>query len=325
MAPGHRDVSRWYEQLARQLEAGLPLAEAMETASGKMSPQARRMAARLRRGASWEEAAAQGPAWLRQTDGPPLAAAMQTARLPETLRRLSAWHEQAAMRAFKALLAALYPLFLLHCGILLLPVTGAAEFTAGGRFIFHFQLYAARVLAWLIPLWGLLALFYLTGKIKPSVPRQIARFLPFWRGYAKAKSLADFVFLLEAFYAAGASPELGWKTAGRACGDPALAKASEAIGADAARGHSPAGALPAHACFPKDFAAECRAGERTGQMDVCLARLSARYQDQAGGKLAAASVFYLGLFFAAILIYAVSQVFLLYRGYLDAILNFMQG
>jgi type II secretory pathway component PulF len=316
MPLGHRKLAAWYVQLAQQLEAGLPLAEALRSSRGTGAPAAglEAMAAQIERGGSVDDALRAAQPWLPYADQLALSAAAKAGRLPQTLHNLAARHTQVGTAKLRVVFACLYPLAILHLGLLLLPVTRMIDWEKG----FHWSTaaYLGGVALGLLPLWTIIVTLYVLARRHHPLIYRIASLLPALRGYTRAQALADFSFALGNFLSAGVSIGPAWAAAGMISHSPKLKAAAVAMEATIARGEAPGRKLASWACFPPDFAALYRTGEETGQLEANLSRLTTQNQESANRCLTVATFIYPALMFLVVAGAVVYFVITIYAGYL---------
>ena len=319
MSLSHRKLSAWYHQLARQLEAGLPLAAALRSSRGTGLPAARleAMAQKIEAGGSVDAALEAAEGWLPLPDRLVLAAAAEAGRMPLTLNSLSARHARLGAAQLRLMVACLYPLAMLHFILLLLPVMRMVDWDKG--FNWDFFAYTRTVAFTVLPLWAaILALVFLARRQNPVLSR-VARLLPFVGGYLRAQGLADFAFALGNFLDAGVLIGRAWSIAGSIASLPELKRASVAMEAVIVRGEKPGSQLSNWACFPPDFVALYHTGETTGRLEESLFRLADQYQDRAGRALTLATLFYPALLFFAAAAAVIFHIIKFYSGYLKMI------
>jgi type IV pilus assembly protein PilC len=279
MALGHKTLAFFYLQLAQNLEAGLPLAQALRGAAGPPAASVEPMASWIERGGSVEQALQMAGTWLPRAERPLLNAAAASGRLPTALHRLAAHHTQLHAIQRQAALSCAYPLLLLHFALLLLPVLRAAfagqiqALTVGG--------YLLTVALSLLPVWGVAGWLAMLALQESPLLGRLADWLPFFRGYCRSRALADFTFTLGNLLDAGVVADQAWLIASEASHSPALRASGQKIHEAAAQGEPPGLHLPRHACFPKEYAGFYRAGELNGQLDHNLRLLAEQSHEHA--------------------------------------------
>src|SRR5690606_4726954 len=107
---------------AQNLRAGLPLQQAISRSAGPPARDRKRMTARLAAGDPLDEVLRNAPKWLPETDRYVLSSAAESGRLVEGLQILAEKHSFAAAQRAKAVAAMIYPLFVIHLGVILVPL-----------------------------------------------------------------------------------------------------------------------------------------------------------------------------------------------------------
>lgn len=319
MSLGHRKLALWYEQLARNLEAGLRFTDALRASRGTGLPAAglEVMAQRIEAGGSVETALEEAGRWLPRADRLVLSASAESGRMPPTLRNLAARHAQLGTTKLRLAFACLYPLAMLHAILLLVPVMRMVDWERG--FIWDTVAYGRALVFTLGPLWaGLALLAWLLRRPNPALAR-VARFLPFIGRYVRAQGLADFAFALGHFLEAGLILDRAWSLAGSTATQPELSRAADAMQATIGRGERPGTQLFRWPCFPPDFVAVYQTGESTGQLEQSLLRLASQYQENANRALTLATFFYPGVLFLGAAAAVIVHIIKFYSGYLKMI------
>jgi type II secretory pathway component PulF len=316
MTLSHRKLSRWYQQLGQQLEAGVPLVESVRLSTGTGAPAkgVEAMARQLEAGGSVADGLNTASDWLPAADRLALGAAAGAGRMPRILKTLSARHAQLGAAKFRLAMACVYPLGVLHLGLLLLPVIRMIDWQKG----LHWDLtvYLRGLAITLIPFWAIgITLWILVRRGNPIVLR-VGRMLPAIGGYVRSQELADFAFVLGNLLEAGVPIDAAWTAAGSIARGAELKKASAAMQAVIARGDPPGPRLAAFACFPADFSAQYRTGETTGQLEANLLRLATQNQDAANRSLTFATMLYPALAFILVAGAVAYHVIMIYAGYL---------
>jgi type II secretory pathway component PulF len=316
MSLGHRQLSAWYVQLAQQLEAGLPLMDALRSSRGHGAPAGKLelMAAQIERGGTTDDALRAAGSWLPLADQLALSASAEAGRMPITLRNLAARHAQIGAAKLRIVFACLYPLAILHFGLLLLPITRMINWETG----FHWStmLYLRTLLGGLLPLWTIIIVLIVLARRHSPVLLLVTRRLPALGGYLRAQALSDFAFALGNFLEAGVAIGQAWAAAGMISHSPELKGAAAAMEATITRGENPGAKLGSWSCFPPDFVALYRTGETTGQLDANLARLTTQYQEAANRSLTLATFIYPALMFFVVAGGVVYFIITTYAGYL---------
>lgn len=316
---GHRKLSAWYQQLAQHLDAGIPLAAALHVSQGT-GPSAASLAAMaetIERGGTVDEALRSASAWLPPADLLALGAAAHAGRMPRTLRNLAARHEQLGGAKLRLVMASLYPLGILHFGLLLLPVVRMIDWEKG----FHWSAAAyVRTLAFtLVPLWMLAVVLLILARRRNVVLAKLVGLLPAIGNYIRTQALADFSFTLGNLLEAGVPIGQAWSATGLISSSRSLKSAAVSMADTVEHGRAPGSQLDAWPCFPADFVALYRTGESTGQLESNLLRLATHHQDAANRALGVATVIYPMLLFLIVAAGIAYFVISIYAGYLKAL------
>jgi type II secretory pathway component PulF len=315
----HRQRAAWYHQLAQQLEAGLPFADAVRASTGTGLPIVglEAMAGQIEAGGTIGDAFDAAAPWLPEAERLVLTAAAEAGRLPRSLASLAERHAQLSAVKFRLALACAYPLAVVHLGLLLLPVVSMIDWETG----FHWDTfrYVRALAVTLGPLWLLAAVLFVLVRRQNAMLATVARRLPFLGRYLVARGLSDFAFALGNFLDAGIPINRAWATAGATSTLPELRRAARTIDGVIARGEQPGRMLATLQGFPPDFVALYRTGETSGQLEQNLLRLAAQYQEQAARALTLLSLFYPAMMFLAVAIAVAVNVVRIYAGYLSLI------
>ena len=311
-----RRLAAWYFQLAQTLEAGVPLLEALAAPGGPQPGARAAMVARLRAGAALATELAAAGRWLPRVDVHLLVAGALAGRLPASCRQLAAYHERVARLTGRAMLAALYPLAVLHLGALVLPLR---QLVLGSAL-----LYAQQVLVVLVPLWlALAAVFIVLGR-HPGLRRRVFACLPWVAGFQRARDLGVLAAVLEAHVANGLPAAAAWRAAGAATGAPVLEALGQRLAAEAEAGRPPGLALAGEGVVPPEFAHAYRTGEQSGRLDESLGWLARRHEEEAGRQLGLAALWYPQFVLLAVAAWVAAAVVSLYAGYLRDLLRVLE-
>ncbi|MEN8663273.1 MAG: type II secretion system F family protein [Lentimonas sp.] len=313
----HKVLSNWYRQLAEHLGAGTLLAEAITVCSGPPSSSRLHLAALIEAGTPIEEVMAAAPAWLPKSDRVFISTAMETGRLPQTLRNLADRHERIGATQLKVVLGLLYPLGVYHITAIILPIVRMFDYEIGFEWDAPLHLLQSTLL--IAPVWALIALIFILVKTDNPILPRILRCIPLLRRYSKAQALADFSYALGTFIDAGVPMQTAWKGSARIAHDPRITKACRAMEPTFAAGGDPSTLLNVHKVFPPDFIAFYSAGAKTGKLDEMMLKTGQQYQTQANNAMTYASIVYPTILFACVAALVIFTIFQVYGGYLDLI------
>jgi type II secretory pathway component PulF len=317
----HRKLAAWYPQLAQQLEAGLAFTDALRSSRGTGMPEIalEAMAQAVETGNTVQAALDAGAAWLPEADRLMLAAAAEAGRFTHVLQNLATRHSQVYAAQLKLGGACLYPVGVLHLGLLLRPILGMIDWEKG--FAWNTVGYVAAVARPLVPFWGAVILVVMLARRGNRHVAALGRALPILGRYFRLQGLSDFAFALGSFLDAGMPIDRAWTVSGMASKSPDLRRAAETIGAVIARGERPGPRLATLSCFPADFSALYHTGESTGQLDQNLLHLARLYRERADRTLLAATFAYSALLFLVVALFAAFTVLQAYSGYFKMIGN----
>jgi general secretion pathway protein F/type IV pilus assembly protein PilC len=311
----HKVLSNWYLQLAEHLESGTRLAEAVTVCSGPPSKARFQLSALIEAGTPIADVMDAAPAWLPKADRVFICTAMETGRLPQTLRNLSDRHERIGATQLKVILGLLYPLGVYHIAALALPIVQMIDYEAG--FEWDAQLHLLQSSLLIGPVWALAALIlFLVKTHHPMLPR-LLRCVPLLRRYSKAQALADFAYALGTFIDAGVPMHTAWAGSAHIARDPKITRAYRAMQPTFDAGEDPATQLKAHKVFPPDFVAFYAAGTKSGKLDEMMLKTGQQYQTQANHAMTYASIVYPTILFACVAVFIVFTIFQVYGGYLE--------
>ena len=239
MILGHRKLALWYDQLAQQLEAGLPLADALRLSGGNGAPATTLNAMRLaiEHGGTVDDALRCAGSWLPFTDRLALTAAASAGRMPRTLHTLATRHAQIGAAKLRIVLACAYPLGILHFGLLLLPVARIIDWEQG------LPLERGGLCAWDraddSPALDRRPRIWILAHLSPALLGAASRFVPAIRNYVRSQELADFSFALGNLLEAGIPIGQAWAAVGAITSSPELKAAAVSVETMIARGEAP--------------------------------------------------------------------------------------
>jgi general secretion pathway protein F/type IV pilus assembly protein PilC len=315
----HAKLSRWYQQLSQQTGAGVGLTEALPLSAGPPPDDLATMANRLQRGESVDSVLEEAPRWLPTADRYLLSAASQSGRLAEVTAQLATQHRALAEQRKALLSAIVYPVVVLHFAVISLPLSTVVAFDQNGGLLFDSTAYATRVGGALILFWGLIALLNFAAQRLPRLVAHLCHFLPGIRKYSRSRALARFAWSLEALLNAGVPIQDAFGGAALIADDPRLTPALLDRLPELQRGMPPSQLLERVKPIPTDFLALYQTGERTGQLDVTLERLSQHYEAEARDGLKWATSWYPKILFFVISLAIGAAVSKVFAGYLEFI------
>jgi type II secretory pathway component PulF len=307
MPLAHDKLAVLYRQLAQQLSVGLTLAQALRAPSPAPAGDCFRLAALAESGRPVAELLAEAGGWLPKEDRPFLRVGAASGRLPVVLANLADRHEQLGITKRRVLIASVYPLGVFHFGALILPLLRMIDFERG--LVGDACTYLLGLGSILGPAWGGALLLWVLLRRGNPLARALLDLLPAIGGYRRHRELADFAFALGNLLEAGAPIGAAWRDAGEIARAPRLRRAAEEIEARVEQGLSPGAHLKETRAFPHEFVARYQTGEATGSLEATMLALAVDHGERAKTRLAAATMLYPGLLFAAVAAMVAYMVF----------------
>ena len=309
------NLARWYREISQQLRGGVALPKAIELAGGVPRRVRQRLADHLRAGDSVGSVLAQRAPWLPEVDRQVLGAASESGKMAETLAALGVQRDFMAKQGRRAMGAMVYPLFVVHFAMLVLPVY--VLMTAG------LEAYLRLVLPLVLPIWAFIAVLVWSVRRRQAWVRRVMLFIPLLRGHSKHKAVADLSFALSGYVTAGQTIDVAWAGAAKACGSSRLERFGRRIAERARLGEQPGALLANTRVLPEDFISLYQTGEATGQLEENLNHLWQLYSERASDKLSSAGVWYPKLLMIGVAIGIGYVVIKSYSSYLDSLLEMM--
>ncbi len=316
--------SEFYHQLGTLIEAGLSLVQSLESFNrSKRSRVFRQPVTQLldalEGGATFAEAASGIRGWLPAFDLALLDSGERSGRLDVCFRVLADFYKQRAQAAREVINQLIYPLLLLHAGVLLAPFPDL--FLTG-----DVAVYLSRVGAVLIPLYLVIGgLAYLAqgrhGRVIQSLLERLFGMVPLLGAGRKSLALSRFCLALEALLAAGTNMSKAWSLAAAASGSPRIQREVEPYSALMEGGRTPGELLEDSRWFPDAFVSLYATGEKGGRLDENLGRMRTHYQDEGFNKLRQFASWLPKLIYFGILIYFAYKILSFYSGYYNSVLD----
>lgn len=309
------NLARWYREISQQLRGGVALPRAIELAGGVPQRARQRLAEHLRAGESVGSVLGQGATWLPEVDRQVLTAASESGKIAETLAALAVQRDFMAKQAKRAMGAMVYPLFVVHFAMLVLPVYVLLTVST--------EAYLRMVLPLVLPLWVFIAVLVWSVRRRQAWVRRLMLLIPLLRGHRKHKAVADLSFALSGYVTAGQTIDVAWAGAANACGDSQLKELGHRIAERARLGDQPGSLLATSRVLPEDFVSLYQTGEATGQLEENLNHLWQLYSERASDKLSSAGVWYPKILMIGVAIGIGYVVVKSYSAYLDSVLEMM--
>ncbi|MEM9160972.1 MAG: type II secretion system F family protein [Verrucomicrobiota bacterium] len=308
--PSDRKLAAWLTEVAQALESGLSASEAVKCCQGHQLASTQDLEQSLRSGKDWTQSLLNHAHFLQDSEIEILSAATSSGQLPKFMKVLADQRIDLYQAKRRALLAALYPLFILHFGAIALPLNHIVVESEPG-------IYFTKVSMVLIPIW-LISLFSIAGvKLFPSLGHHLGRLTPIFGRFIRYHELANFTKTLSVCQAAGLPLDRSWESAARATKRSALHKAAEEALKEIASGISPIARIQLNKTLPQTFKQKYQIGEATGTLDTALDEAATQFRSSARSSLTAASLFYPALLFGIAAVFAIVKVFSFWRDYFE--------
>jgi len=318
----HQQLAHWYLQLAQQIEAGMTLPEALAQSGGPPVEDRIALAEKLTSQASADGTMMAAPSWIPRADRLLIATSLQTGRLDQTFNTLSKRHERIGATQYKAILGLIYPVAVFHIAAIILPVVEMIDYEKG--FEWSFGAHALHSTTLIIPLWVVITVIALLAKIDSPHLHRLLRGLPLLRRYSKRQALANFAHTLGTLTEAGVPIQTAWKHSAELSYDSQIRRAYANIEQVIDRGQDPSQSLKDFPVFPAGFSALYISGARSGKLDRNLIQAGENYQVEANRAMTFAAIVYPVMLLAVVAAFMIYNIFKVYGGYVDTLLEFSQ-
>ncbi len=318
----------FYYQLGQLTGAGLGITAALQqlrrtSRSARMQANIGAALLDIEAGATVSESFRRRTNWLPAFDIALLLAGERSGRLDATFAMLAGFYQDRAATARKLFSALLYPAFLIHFAVFILPF---AEFFKTG----NAGAYLLKTFGVLIPLYVITALLIFVSQGKRgaawrSTFETLTTRIPFVGSGRRQLALARLAAALEALINAGETIVEAWPLAAAASGSPALEREINSWRSHFARGRTPAEVLRASRVFPDMFSNLYTTGEVSGSLDETLRRLHKYYADEGARDLQSAARIGPGIVYGIVAAYIAWQVIKFWTGYFNQINQVVGG
>ncbi len=277
-----------YHQFASLTSAGLGISQTIEQL--RRYPPARdfrlpleNVLREIARGFTFTESIRRSGDWLPDFDIALIEAGERSGRLDACFRKLGDYYENRARMARQMIADMLYPAFLVHFAVFIIPF--AQMFTSG-----NVLRYLAQTLGILLPLYLLVALVIFAmqgghGERWRSLLETILHPVPVLGSARRDLALARLAMSLEALISAGVGIVEAWDLSAKVSGSSALRRAIQSWKRSVAGGQTVAEAITASGAFPEMFSNQYNSGEISGKLDEVLLRLQNYYEDSGRRKM----------------------------------------
>jgi type II secretory pathway component PulF len=331
LTPGQlEERSDLYHQLASLTSAGVTLPKALELLHRNpprrsLRPLLAGLLMNLNEGESLGGSLLRLHRWIPSFDIALLQAGERSGRLDACFSLLAHYYRERASLARSVIADLLYPLFVLHFAILLLPVSSLVALVREGAVV-PFLLQKLLVLG---PLYGgvLLLVFACQGQHGEkwrAIIESVIGAIPILGTARRSLALARLAAALEALFNAGVNVINAWEMAATSSGSPALRREVFSWRTDIENGVTPAEKLRDAAEFPEIFANLYHTGEVSGKLDDSLLHLRAYYQDEGSRKLKLVAQWTPRLIYLLIMFGIAFQIISFYSGYFNQINQVME-
>lgn len=321
MKSGPRQKHLFHSEMAKLLEAGFDIRRAADVLKDTRLPAAQEaLLAALHRGLesgkTISEAIGAEPGEVSDLERRMIRAGERGGRLAEAFRHLAEHFGMLASARDEAIKSLIYPLIVLHVGILIASVPGdwiLGGFTAAGIIrVFVRNLLITYVLAAA----GALLLRFLWRKAadSPGLDRFLLK-IP-WIGKARRNlALARFSQVYHCCLLSGVNMAETVRLSSDASHSGLIRHAGAKLSATAGSGHPLGPAFIASGGFPLAFARSYATAEESGSLDTDLARWTALFQTEAAAAMRAAAVMLPKVCYFFILIFIGWRIVAFYSGY----------
>ena len=314
----------FYHQLGTLIEAGLSLIQSLESfnrtkRSRVFRQPITRLIDSLEGGATFAESAAAIKGWLPAFDLALVDSGERSGRLDVCFQVLADFYRQRAQAVREVINQMIYPLLVVHMGILLGPFP--ALFLTG-----EFLPYLKQVGSILVPLYLLIgAVAYLAqgrhGRGIQSILEKLFGMVPLLGAARKSLALSRFCLALESLLAAGTNMPKAWSLSAAASGSPRIQREVGPFIPQMDGGRTPGELLEDSRWFPDAFVSLYATGETGGRLDENLKRMRLHYQEEGFQKLRQFSAWLPKLIYFGILIYFAYTILSFYSNYYNSILE----
>ena len=318
----------FYYQLGQLTAAGLGVKAALQqlqrtSPSRPLQSQIGAALVDLESGATLSESFRRRAGWLSGFDIALLHAGERSGRLDATFSMLAGFYQDRAAMARKLVGSMVYPAFLLHFAVFILPF--ADLFKSGDVLA-----YLVKTAGVLIPIYLLVGLgIFLSqgkrGEAWRSTFEAGTTWIPFVGSGRRQLALARLAAALEALINCGETILEAWPVAAAASGSPALVREVDSWRPQFAHDRTPAEVLRDSRVFPEMFANLYTSGEISGSLDETLRRLHRYYADEGSRDLHSAARLFPAIIYSLVAAYIAWRVIQFWSGYFNQINQVMGG
>ena len=287
--------AEFYHQLAQLTGAGIGVLRAVDQL--QRSPPARSFREPLRQlsvelggGNTFAESLRRIKGWLPEFDIALLQAGETSGRLDVCFDVLADYYEERARVTRQLIGDLLYPVFLMHFAIFILPLPKLFQ---GG----NVPLYLATTFGVLLPIYTIVIGIIIAcqgqhGERWRALVEKVLEPLPAIGKARRYMALSRLSGSLEALIGAGVTIIEAWELAARACGSPSIRRNVSTWRPELLGGVTPAEMVTASGIFPDTFEHLYSTGEQTGKLDDTLGKLRRLYLEEGTRKMRLATQWY---------------------------------
>ncbi|MCP5532220.1 MAG: type II secretion system F family protein [Akkermansiaceae bacterium] len=330
MNPGLRQKSLFHAEMAKLLEAGFDIRKAADVMRDTRLPKAQEallddLHRGLEEGKTITDAIGADRAAVSDLERHMIRAGERGGRLAQAFRHLAEYYEMIATARGEVIKGMIYPLVILHLGLLVGSLPGAAmlEGVKGADLI-------TNLIRNLVIAYALAACLFFAFRslwkwaAHDPKPDRFLRRVP-WIGKARRDlSMARFCQVYHACLLSGVSMT---ETTRVACGSAqsgVLLEAGKKLAATAESGHALGPAFIESGAFPPAFARSYATAEEAGALDKDLDRWMKLYEADASSSIRHAAAMLPKICYVAILLYVGWQIGRVYLGYLNGLQDMME-
>ncbi len=316
-----RAKQSFYHSLAQLLRAGVTFPSALEklsrTTRGPLHSVINRLRSALDAGATVGEACEAQRGAISQTEASVIAAVEKGGKLEHGLEQLATYFEALAFARETVIRKSLYPIFVLHFGILSL---GLPALFTGSPGVYLRQTGTIFAIIYGVALAAALLLPFLrdAGAMKPGTDR-LLRAIPVIGKLRRSFAIARFCMIYQVELDAGVNVLDALTAAGRASRSGRIRAAVDAALPEIRNGAQVGPLLADSRAFPEEVTRAILIGEESGELDAELRRLAANYQTDALVRLQSAADWFTKLIYFGVVIYLGWRIVKTYEGYTSQI------
>ncbi len=330
MKPGLRQKHLFHAEMAKLLEAGFDIRRAADVLRETRLPAAQQaLLAELHRGLdsgkTIAEALGSPPAAVTELECRMIRAGERGGRLAEAFRHLAEHFRMLSTARDEAIKSLIYPLVILHLGILIASVPGAWMLGGVTKAEIAGNLLKNLLAAYTLAGAGFLFLLFLWRKARthPGLDRLFLG-IP-WIGKARGHlSMSRFCQVYHSCLLSGVGMEETVRLSSDASRAGVIREAGAKLAATAASGHPLGPVFLQTGAFPVAFARSYATAEESGTLDTDLARWAALFQADAASSMRTASVMLPKACYLLILLFIGWKIVGFYTGYFQGLEQLME-